>query len=54
MPVSRLRNHLTPKGEKKKKLNYNIRMLPTGRSVKFDVEVNGTRLGKANLDVKFD
>lgn len=54
MPVSRLKNHFTPKGKKKKVLNYNVRMLPTGRSVNFDVEVNGTRLGKANLNVKFD
>ncbi|KAF5607820.1 hsp70 family chaperone [Fusarium pseudoanthophilum] len=54
MPVSRLKNHFTPKGKKKKILNYNVRMLPTGRSVNFDVEVNGTRLGKANLNVKFD
>ncbi|KAF4434909.1 actin-like ATPase domain-containing [Fusarium acutatum] len=54
MPVSRLKNHFMPKGKKMKMLNFKVRMLPTGRIVNFDVEVNGTRLGKANLDVEFD
>lgn len=54
MPVSRLKNHFTPSKKKKKVLNYNLRMFPTGRSVDFDVEVNGTRLGKTNIDVKVE
>lgn len=53
MPVSRLKNHFTPDKKKKKMLNYNLRMLPSGRSLKVDVEVNGTRLGNANVDIKF-
>ncbi|RTE80896.1 hypothetical protein BHE90_004615 [Fusarium euwallaceae] len=53
MPVSRLKNHFTPDNKKMKELNYNIRMFPNGRSLKFDVEVNGTRLGDANVDIKF-
>lgn len=53
MPVSRLKNHFTPEKKKMKKLNYNVRMFPNGRSLKFDVEVNGTRLGNADVNVKF-
>ena len=52
MPVSRIRNHTIPKGKKMKRLNYNMRMIPTGSSVTFDVEVNNTRLGMKNLDIK--
>lgn len=46
--VSTLKNHTTPKGEKKE-LRLNLSMIPTGSSVKFDVEVNGTRLGMTHL-----
>jgi hypothetical protein len=53
MPVSRLKNHWTPDNKKMKCLYYNVRMIPSGRSVDFDVEVNKTRLGKKNVDIKF-
>ncbi|KAM0420288.1 hypothetical protein ACHAPT_011949 [Fusarium lateritium] len=53
MPVSSLQNYLTPDMKTMKKLAYNIRMFPNGRSLQFDVEVNGARLGNADVDVKF-
>lgn len=52
MSVSGVRNHLTPSGKRTKRIDYNVRMIPTGSSVKFDVEVNGTRLGMKNFDIK--
>ncbi|KAK0654970.1 hypothetical protein B0T16DRAFT_383955 [Cercophora newfieldiana] len=52
MPVSRLRNHFTPSGKKMKLLDFNVRMIPTGGGVVFDVEVNGTRLGMKKLAMK--
>ncbi|RMJ17054.1 hypothetical protein CDV36_003242 [Fusarium kuroshium] len=53
MPVSSLENHLTPDNVYKKKLRFNIRMFPNGESLKFDVGVNGTSLGNADVDLKF-
>jgi hypothetical protein len=52
MPVSKIENHTTPEGKKMKRLNYNMRMIPTGSSVTFGVEVNHTRLRMKNLDIK--
>lgn len=52
MPISRLRNHMTPDGRRMKRLDYNVRMLPSGGSVTFDVEVNGTRLGSKKFDMR--
>ena len=36
-----------------KELVYTIRMVPSGRSVDFEVVVNGTPLGRQNLNVRF-
>lgn len=53
MPVSKLQNFTTPAGDTRKRLDYNIRMFLSGRTLRFEVEVNGTRLSYANVDVKF-
>jgi len=53
IPVGRLKNHYTAAGKKMKELDYTIRMVPSGRSVDFEVVVNGTPLGRQNLNVRF-
>jgi hypothetical protein len=54
VPFSSLEDYTNPAGEKMKKMDYEVIMVPSGASVEFAVCIDGRRQGKSNANVHFE
>ena len=54
VPFSSLRDFISPSGEKAKKMDYEVRTVPSGATVEFAVSIDGRRLGKSISKLRFE
>ncbi|KAI5864716.1 hypothetical protein GGS23DRAFT_561506 [Durotheca rogersii] len=52
-PYSELPDFRTPSGEYRKKMIFEVEMMPSGASMDFAVYVNGKKQGKNNVNIRF-
>lgn len=53
VPFSKFKNYTNPCGEKLKRLDYEIEMVPSGATVEFAVYIQGRKQGAQNVQIVF-
>lgn len=53
VPYPSLKDYTNPKGETMKRLEYDVKMVPSGASLEFAVFLDGRKLGKSHVAVEF-